>query len=75
MLRLFIYLFCDQTSWNFEVFNARFNVMSRAAAKTYFANYSCYDNGILKPTKMLPWQQNFKYNIEIYNLIFIGLSL
>ena len=45
--------------------------MSRAAAKTYFDSYSCYDNGTFKPTQMLPWQQNLKYNLEFYNSYYI----
>ena len=36
--------------------------MSRAAAKTYFTGYCCYDDGIFKPPEMLPWQQNLKIN-------------
>ena len=50
----------SRTPWSTSLWPL--NAMSRAAANTIIASQSYYDNGIFKPTEMLPWQQNVKCN-------------
>ena len=50
------------------------NATVSAAAKTYFASYSCCDNGIFKHTGMLSWQQNVNINLNFATVIFIVLA-
>ena len=46
-----------------------FNGMSRAAAKAYFASYSCYDKGIyLSQLKCCHGNKKFKYKVKIHKL-------